>query len=121
MSNRSPPGRAPGFTLIEVLAALVVLSVVLGVVFRIFSGGFVAMDRTARTARALTLAESELASVLAADRATIGERLASSGDLRAVVAVHPVEAVGGLVVLEISIRVEDTPVALRTLKLERAP
>jgi prepilin-type N-terminal cleavage/methylation domain-containing protein len=56
-SNRS---RSAGFTLLEVLATLLILSVALGVLWPSFSGGFASLDRSAFHAMALAEARSQL-------------------------------------------------------------
>lgn len=55
------PGRARGFSLLEVLVAFVVLSLALAVIMRIFSQGMSSVGESEHHARAVMLAESKLA------------------------------------------------------------
>lgn len=122
--GRSGRAASSGFTLIEVLTALVILSLVLGIVFRIFSGGFAAVERADRQARALTVAESILAQALAAERTTAGEWVSDEDGFRRTVTATPRPAADGLILFEIAVRVDGPGgggLVLRSAKLERAP
>lgn len=65
--------RADGFSLIEVLAALVVLALVLGAAWRVIDGGLNAARLAADRARAVALAEATLSTAMAQDRVTPGD------------------------------------------------
>ena len=63
-SPHCPPGRRQqGFSLIEVLVAFMILAMSLTVVFRIFSGGLRNVALSEDYARAVLVAESQLATV----------------------------------------------------------
>lgn len=62
-----------GFTLIEILVALVILGLSLGVVMQIFSAGLQRAGRTEARAVAVQLAESKLATVGIEEPLTEGE------------------------------------------------
>lgn len=57
------PGASRGFSLIEILVAFVILSLTLGVIMQIFSGGLRNVRRSDDYNRALFLAESRLAAL----------------------------------------------------------
>ncbi|MBZ0104732.1 MAG: prepilin-type N-terminal cleavage/methylation domain-containing protein [Sulfuricella denitrificans] len=57
------PGASRGFSLIEILVAFVILSLTLGVIMQIFSGGLRNVRRSDDYSRALFLAESRLAAL----------------------------------------------------------
>ena len=52
-----------GYTLIEVLVAMTILAMSLGVLFRIFSTGLLNVDASAGYARAVIVAETQLAAI----------------------------------------------------------
>src|ERR1041384_4374012 len=58
---RHKPGRAPGFTLLEVVVALAIASLALVGLFRAGSGGLFAADTAARVDEAVERAQSHLA------------------------------------------------------------
>jgi prepilin-type N-terminal cleavage/methylation domain-containing protein len=64
--------RDDGFTLIEVIVALVLLALVLTVIFRVFATGLGGLNRADRTQQAAILAESLLAQFDAAPRVAPG-------------------------------------------------
>lgn len=55
------PVRNQGFSLLEVLVAVVMLSVVVGAVMQLFSGGLQGLGRAEKSARASFVADSQLA------------------------------------------------------------
>ena len=60
-SDVCAPGRARGFSLLEVLVAFVILALVLGVIMRVFSQGMSRVSESEFYARAVMLAQSKLA------------------------------------------------------------
>jgi general secretion pathway protein I len=63
MTNRRSHQRPAGFTLIEVLVALAILTIAFGFAFRALSAGFDRLDSDQKSADALLLAQSTLARV----------------------------------------------------------
>ena len=72
------PGRARGFSLLEVLVAFVILALALGVIMRVFSQGMSRVGESDAYARAVTLAQSKLAQ-LGADIALEEGELSGEG------------------------------------------
>lgn len=62
------PARQAGFTILEVLAAFVVLALTLGALMQVFSGGLREAQLADEYARAAQVAQSRLAAFTAADR-----------------------------------------------------
>ena len=59
-----PPNRARGFTLLEVIAALAILGIAVGVMMQIFSGGLKNIHRIDMAHRAMHHAENVMNQVL---------------------------------------------------------
>jgi prepilin-type N-terminal cleavage/methylation domain-containing protein len=68
-----------GFTLIEMLCALAILSLVLGVSVRILSGGSLAAGATRSASQALAVAQAHLAGLQALDKPVPLDRRGSEG------------------------------------------
>jgi general secretion pathway protein I len=68
--RRTPPAR--GFTILEVLVAIVVLAVALGSLMQIFSGGLREAQVADEYARATQVAQSKLAGVTAVEKIAEG-------------------------------------------------
>ncbi len=121
-------GRA-GFTLIELLAALAILAMALAVTFRILSGGLASADAAKSYGRAVAVAESRMAALMAAERLAPGEWSGRSMDLawidRVGTADEPAFAVAGaegFAALTVRVRVtarDGRAVELRSVKLVR--
>ena len=77
MSARSPAQQ--GFTLIEVLVAFMILTLSLSVLFRIFSGGLNNVAVAGDYARAVLLAESQLAVAGRSEPLVVGQTYGESG------------------------------------------
>lgn len=63
-----PPARQAAFTILEVLAAFVVLALTLGALMQVFAGGLREAQLADEYARAVQVAQSRLAAFTAADR-----------------------------------------------------
>jgi len=72
--------RSGGYTLIEVLVAMTILALALGVLMRIFGAGLRTVDAAEDYAAAVSLAESRLAAT--ADSLRPGQRQGSHGEFR---------------------------------------
>ncbi len=80
---------ADGFSLIEVLAALVLLALVLGAAWRVIDVGLTASHVAVQRARAVALAEATLASAMARDAVLPGDWSGEAADgFRWSLAVH---------------------------------
>ena len=77
-----PRGRQGGFTLIEIVVAFVVLAMVLGTAYEIFSRGFARAADLEGYSRALVVAQSKLATVGLEDALKEGETQGDSEDRR---------------------------------------
>jgi len=72
--------KAGGFTLIEVLVAFMILVISLSVLFRIFSGGLRNIALSGDYARAVLVAEAQLAAAGVSDPLAEGETFGVSGE-----------------------------------------
>lgn len=89
-AQRPMPSRARGFTLVEVLVALVIVSLALGLLVRIFSSGLSNTQVAADYATATAFAESTLAAIGVATPLAAGQSEgAIDNRFRRVVAVRP--------------------------------
>lgn len=75
-SRQAGPGREPGFTILEVLAAFVVFAVTMATLMQVFSGGLRDAQLADEYARAVIVAQSRLAAYTASDKL---EEVSSSG------------------------------------------
>lgn len=72
--RRGPRALARGFSLLEVLVAFALMSVILGVLFQVFSGGLRLAAQGGEYSVALRLAESRLAMAGVTERLALGEQ-----------------------------------------------
>jgi general secretion pathway protein I len=75
-SRQAGPGREPGFTILEVLAAFVVFAVTMATLMQVFSGGLRDAQLADEYARAVIVAQSRLAAYTASDKL---EEVSNSG------------------------------------------
>jgi general secretion pathway protein I len=73
MTRRRTAGRDEGFTLIEVLVAFTIVTILLGAAMRLFSNGLSAAEQTRTYSEALLVAESSLDQIGTAIPLTDGE------------------------------------------------
>ena len=73
MTRRRTKGRDEGFTLIEVLVAFTIVTILLGAAMRLFSTGLSAAEQTRTYSEALLMAESSLDQIGAAIPLADGE------------------------------------------------
>lgn len=116
-----------GFTLVEVLAALLILGLVLGLCYRLLGQGAGMVRATGTRADALALAEGQLAALMAQNRIAPGQFNGAAGDLSWDVTIRPRSdgpfrqaAAAGLSALSIEIMVRDgrgAPVRLTSTRL----
>jgi len=74
------PAGESGFTIIEVLAAFVVFSVVIALLLQVFTGGLRDAQLTSEYAHAVMIAQSKLAVVTADERVLEGARSGKDGE-----------------------------------------
>lgn len=80
--NRPAAGRAAGFTLIEVVVAFVLLTLILSVSFEIFTTGFARAALLDEQSRALVIAQSRLAAAGVEETLKEGDTRGESEDRR---------------------------------------
>ena len=120
---------SPGFTLLEVLVALVILTLSLGAVMQLFSGGLRATTAAQDTAAAARLAQGRLAqlgqTLPLSPGTTQGTGVDQDGKaLRWTQQINGLGRVQGLALYDIQVRVETAAgrqIDLRTKRLVRAP
>ena len=124
--------RANGYTLIEVLVAMMILAMALTVLMRMFSAGLRTIDTSADYAHAALVAQSQLAATGLAGAITIGETYGSEAKFRWIRTVSeyragalenaqniPLGAYRVTVVVEWPGRVSPRSLKLTTIKLDR--
>jgi general secretion pathway protein I len=131
LPETEPPARDRGFTLLEVLVALVIFGLAFGVLAQIFQTGFRQSATAERMTTATLLARSQLARVGVDLPLEIGEIEEDAGDgFRIRTRVEPAElevAVDEFVPLLVEVTVDwgaaanDAQVALTTLRLAPVP
>lgn len=118
-----------GFTLVEVLTALLILGLVLGLCYRLVGQGAGMVRATGTRADALALAEGQLAALMVQNRISPGQFKGAAGDLSWDVNILPrtdgpfqEAAAAGLSALSIEVLVRDgrgSPVRLTATRLVR--
>ena len=126
-----PPGQSSGFTLLEVLVALLIFALAFGVLAQIFQTGFRASATAERTTTATLLARSQLARIGIDLPLEIGEiEEDAGGGFRIRTRIEPAEievAADEFVPLLVEVSVawgleaDDGQVALTTLRLAPIP
>ncbi len=117
-----------GFSLLEVLVAFIVLSLSLGVLMRIFSGGLGNIGEAEHYSRAVAIAESRLAAMGVESPLTEGESSGEEGNgYKWQTSVRPFEPAAGpleggalpvsLYQVEVSVKWGDVAMNPRTLRL----
>jgi len=121
--------RQAGFSLIEILCALTILALVLGVTLRILSGGLGAVRVAEDYGRAVAVAESRMAMLMASEAPTLGVRTGETSGFLWTDAVaetgeglFAAAAAEGFAALRVTVRVQSSDghaVSLQSVRLVR--